>query len=240
MAMTGEPEVSRQSPIRPDPLPLREALRGLRFLLRRGGQTLVETVDVDVLPKPFAAIAGSLLREMGGFARNVDEVASGIAKTVLGGNASHSIAFTDLTTGRDADVQFAAAVYVALGTVLGRLGAPAVFVSEAAARSVFAGLMAQGAPKSAAQLTLDLLDARVIRGFTGQESARVPGAAIGNVAVFAVLLWLQANRTDDENEAALEAATDMAVVLAADINTACAARDTGAIQDIYRRYAAHV
>jgi hypothetical protein len=221
-------------------MPLREALRGLRFMLRRGGQTLVETVDVDVLPKPFAAIAGSVLREMGGFARNVDEVASGIAKTVLGGNASHNVSLTDPATGPDADAQFAAAVYVALGTVLGRLGAPGVFVSEAAARSVFAGLMAQAAPKSAAQLTLDLLDARVIRGFTGQESARVPSAAVGPVAVFAVLLWLQTNRTDDENEAALAAATDMAVVLAADVNTAFAARDTDAIQDLYVRYAAHV
>lgn len=232
--------MSRQLPIRPDPMALREALRGLRFMLRRGGQTLVETVDVDALPKPFAAIAGSVLREMGGFARSVDEVASDFAKSVLGGHASSSINLADLATERDADAQFAAAVYVALGTVLNRLGAPGVFVSEAAARSVFAGLMAQDAPKSAAQLTLDLLDARVIRGVTGQESARVPGAAIGPVAVFAVLLWLQTNRTDDENEAALEAATDMAVVLADTVNTAFAARDTDAIQYLYVRYAAHV
>jgi hypothetical protein len=238
--MTWEPEVSRQSPIRPDPMPLREALRGLRFLLRRGGQTLVETVDVDVLPKPFAAFAGTVLREMGGLARNVDEVASGFAKTVLGGNASHNVSLIDPATGPDADAQFAAAVYVALGTVLGRLGAPGVFISEAAARSVFAELMAQDAPKSAAQLTLDLLDARVIRGVKGREAARVPGAVIEPVAVFAVLLWLQANRTDDEHAAALEAATDMAVVLAADINTAFAARDTVAIHELYQRYAAHV
>jgi hypothetical protein len=238
--MIWELEVSRQSPIRPDPMPLREALRGLRFMLRRGGQTLVETMDVDVLPKPFAAIAGSVLREMEGFARNIDEVASGFAKSVLGGNASHNVSLTDPAAGPDADAQFAAAVYVALGTVLGRLGAPGVFVSEAAARSVFAGLRAQAAPKSAAQLTLDLLDARVIRGFTGQESARVTGTAIGPVAVFAVILWLQTNRTDDENEAALAAATDIAIVLAADVKTAFAARDTDAIQDLYMRYAAHV
>jgi hypothetical protein len=238
--MIWELEVSRQSPIRPDPMPLREALRGLRFMLRRGGQTLVETMDVDVLPKPFAAIAGSVLREMEGFARNIDEVASGFAKSVLGGNASHNVSLTDPATQPDADAQFAAAVYVALGTVLGRLGAPGMFVSEAAARGVFAGLRAQAAPKSAAQLTLDLLDARVIRGFTGQDSARVTGTAIGPVAVFAVILWLQTNRTDDENEAALAAATDIAVVLAADVNTAFAARDTDAIQDLYMRYAAHV
>jgi hypothetical protein len=238
--MIWELEVSRQSPIRPDPMPLREALRGLRFMLRRGGQTLVETMDVDVLPKPFAAIAGSVLREMEGFARNIDEVASGFAKSVLGGNASHNVSLTGPAAGPDADAQFAAAVYVALGTVLGRLGAPGMFVSEAAARSVFAGLRAQAAPNSAAQLTLDLLDARVIRGFTGQDSARVTGTAIGPVAVFAVILWLQTNRTDDENEAALAAATDIAVVLAADVNTAFAARDTDAIQDLYMRYAAHV
>ena len=39
--------MSRHAPLRPDPMPLREALRGLRFMLRRGGETLAETITMD-------------------------------------------------------------------------------------------------------------------------------------------------------------------------------------------------
>ena len=46
-------------------MPLREALRGLRFLLRRGGETIVDTLNVETLPKPASDLAGAVLRENG-------------------------------------------------------------------------------------------------------------------------------------------------------------------------------
>ena len=217
-------------------MPLREALRGLRFMLRRGGETLVETMTLQGLPKPAADLAGAVLREMGGIARNVDEIASGLAKTVLSGQEPQSLTLSDLSRGHGGDAQFGAAVYVALRSVLRRLGAPGVFVSEAAARHAY-GI---GDHADAATLTINLLNARVVRGTTAQEAARVPGSALEPVAIFAVLLWLQSTRSEDENEAALDAATDLAVALAAEVDKACAARDTRRIAALYARYVSHV
>ncbi|MGQ0564735.1 MAG: hypothetical protein ACT4OK_06655 [Gemmobacter sp.] len=235
--------MSNQSPIRPDPMPLREALRGLRHMLRRGGETLAETITVDALPGPAAGIAGAVLREVGGLAQRVDMVASGLAKSVLGGHDPAVVSLTDLGQAPDADARFAEAVYVALRSVLGRLGAPLAFVSEASARNVYAraaGRAAAAPSILAAVLTLDLLSARVLRDATAEEAARVPGAALEPVAIFAVLLWLQASRSELENEAALDAATDLAVAIAPEIARACAEGDTARLTALFEKYAAHV
>ena len=228
--------MSSHSPLRPDTMPLREALRGLRFLLRRGGETLAETITIDSLPKPAADLAGAVLREVGGIARNVDELASGLAKSVLGGAERPSMTLDDLTAGQHSPEHFGAAVYVALRSVLRRLGAPGVFVSEAAARRAWA----MNTKTDAATLTVNLLDARVVRGTTAEEAARVPGAALEPLAIFAVLLWLQSTRSDAENEEALDAAADLAIALAPEVTRACADRDTPRIAALYARYAAHV
>jgi hypothetical protein len=223
-------------------MPLREALRGLRFMLRRGGETLADTMSVESLPKPAADIAGAVLREVGGLARNVDEVASGLAKTILGGHAPQSATLDALSSTQDAGAQFAAAVYVALRSVLRRLGAPGVFVTEAGARAAFDRHAARpgDAVGNAARLTVDLLDARVVRGATAGEAAHVPGAALEPVAIFAVMLWLQSARSDEDNEAALDAASDLAVAVAAEVAAACASRDIGRIGALYAKLVAHV
>ncbi len=228
--------MSSHLPLPPDPMPLREALRGLRFMLRRGGETLAETITMEGLPKPAADLAGAVLREVDGIARNVEEIASGLARTVLGGHDAPSLTLNDMGTGTGADAQFGAAVYVALRSVLRRLGAPGVFVSEAAARRAYR----MGQTADAATLTINLLNARVVRGTTAHEAARVPGSALEPVAIFAVLLWLQSTRSEDENEAALDAATDLAVALAAEVDSALAAQDTGRITALYARYVSHV
>lgn len=228
--------MSSQPPLRPDPMPLREALRGLRFMLRRGGETLVDTMAIEGLPKPAADIAGAVLREVSGIARNVDDFASGLAKTVLGADEPPAVTLDNLAAGQAAEAEFGAAVYVALRSVLRRLGAPGVFVSEAAARRAYVA----GGAADPATLTVNLLEARVVRGTTAAEAARVPGSALEPVAIFAVLLWLQSTRSEDENEDALDAATDLAVALAAEVDRACAARDTARITALYARYVAHV
>lgn len=200
----------------PDPMPLREALRGLRFLLRRGGETLAETLP------PLAAIA-----QVEGLAQVADDLASGVVRKVLGGDEAPSDTLAHLS-----EAEFGIALYVALRSVLKRLGAPGVFVSEAAAREVFT--------RDPAALALGLVEARVIRGATAQEAARVPGAALEPVAIFAVLLWLQAARSDAENEAVLDAATDLAMVKAAEIAAIMAARDHTGIAKLFARLVPHV
>ena len=229
---------------RPDAMPLREALRGLRFLMRRGGETIAETFDLDALPKPASDFANVALREAEGFARSVDEIASDVAKTLLGGTASSALPLQDFIEKPNARGEFAMAIYAALSAVLRHLGASTVLVSEAAARAAFDRLPAKAAEEaienSAAQLTLFLLDARVLRGSTGQKTTLVSVASLEAVSLFAVLLWLQSARSDEENEMALIAASDIALALASDISAAVAERNATRIAALYKKYVSHV
>ncbi len=236
--------MSNHSFHRPDAMPLREALRGLRFVLRRGGEAIAETFDLDVLPKPASDFANVALREAGDFVRSVDEIASDVAKNLLGGSAISALPLQDIMEKPNARGDFAVAFYVALTTVLRHLGAPKVLVSEAAARAAFDRLPARVSEEAvenrAAQLTFCLLNARVMRGITAQQAALVPGASLEAVSLFAVMLWLQAARSDEENEAALMAASDMAVALAPEISAAVAEKDVARIAALYKKYVSHV
>lgn len=236
--------MSRHKLIPADTMPLREALRGLRFMMRRGGETIADTLNVETLPKPASDLASAVLREVEGLARSVDGIASDVVKTVLGGQTAEAAPLQELIERPESDAEFATAFYVAVTAVLRRLGAESVFVSEAAARRVFAGMDPQAAERPtahhAAELTLRLLEARVIRGTTAEQAARVPGAALEPVSLFAVILWLQSERTDADNESVLGAATDMAVALAGEIAPALAKRDVGQIAALYTKYVQHV
>ena len=62
----------------------------------------------------------------------------------------------------------------------------------------------------------------------------------GPVTIFTVLLWLQSERPDDEDEAALDSAADLAMALAADIALACTTRNRERLAALYAEFAAHV
>lgn len=235
--------MSNHLPIGPDPMPLREALRGLRHVLRKGGRTFAETLSTEGMPEPAAALADTMLREAEGIFRNIDNLTSGLAKTILGGETIKTLRLSELPQSKDGDLQFSQAVYVALRSVLDHLGAPDVFISEAAARSVYKRAIGRAEHKAStlsASLTLDLLSARIMRGTTALEAARVPGAALEAVAMFAVMLWLQSDRSDAENRAALDAASDLAIAIAPDIAKAFQENDSAAIAALYEKYAPHV
>ena len=229
-------------PLHSDPMPLREALRGLRYVLRRGGETLRDTISTEALPGPAGSLAHAVLREMGALAAQVDGVASDMARTVLGGAAPEAATLHDLGDHPGSEAQFAAAIYAALRAVLHHLGAPGVFVSEASACKVANLARAPGLSDArlAAQLTLDLLAAKVIRTPTADEAAHVPGGALQPVAIFAVMLWLQSDRAEQDNETALAAASDLAVALAGDVAKACADQNLDRIETLYAKYAPHV
>ena len=231
-----------RSPLLPDPMPLREALRGLRYVLRRGGETLRDTVLTEALPGPAGSLAHAVLREMGALAAQVDGVASDMARTVLGGAAPEAATLHDLGDHPGSEAQFAAAIYAALRAVLHQLGAPGVFVSEASACKVanLARVPGLTDARLAAQLTLDLLAAKVIRTPTADEAAHVPGGALQPVAIFAVMLWLQSDRAEQDNETALATASDLAVALAGDVAKACADQNLDRIETLYAKYAPHV
>lgn len=225
----------------PDAAPLREALRGIRFLLRRGGATVADTLSLDTLPDPARGLAKRMIREVEGLARTVDEAASAAAKSVLGGQDSPAETLDRLVGHSAAAAEFGRAVYIALDAVLRRIGVADAFISEMSARSTFAAWRQDhpnGEPEDwAADLTLRLLEARVIRGTVPTANALCDAEPI---ALFAVMLWLQSNRSDSENEAVLEAAADIALARSKAVNATVRSGDRTAIAALYRKYVDHV
>ena len=123
-----------------------------------------------------------------------------------------------MTVKQGAEDAFAQGIYAALRSVLRRLNAPSPYISETAARSAYLALTTQqrfGSNTSiAADLSLAFADAKVMRGSSAEDAAHVPGNSLEYTAIFAVLLWLQSNRSEAEDEAALSSASDLAVALA--------------------------
>ena len=228
----------------PDAMPMRDALRGLRHAVRRGGETLLDVMPVGSLPRPAAQLAGAVLHEVGAFAKGVNDVASGLARLALGGSAKSQGSLQDLTLHQGAEDGFAQGIYAALRAVLRHLNAPSAYISETAARSAYVALTPQqrlGSDASmAAALSLALAEAKVLRGLSAADAARVTGQSLDHIAIFAVMLWLQSNRSGAEDEKALEAATDLAVALGPEADAAFTAKDNTALATLYVEFASHV
>lgn len=232
--------MTKQGPL-PDPMPLRDALRGLRHAVRRGGETLLDVMPVDSLPAPAAGLAGAVLREVGALAEGLNEVASGFARLALGASDRPHATLHDLTASQHPQDAFAMGIYAALRTVLRRLNAASMYISETAARSAYLSTAPQGSDaETAAALSLALVAAKVLRGASAQDAALVPGSALDQVAIFAVMLWLQSDRSEAEDEAALDAATDLAIALAPDAAAAFVAGDAVRLAALYAEFAPHV
>lgn len=227
-----------------DTMPLREALRGLRFLLRRGRDTVAETLSLDALPKPASSLAAVVLREADDLAKSVDTVASKAFKTVLGGQDSPSASLDQIILHDGAEKEFAGAIYLALSSVLNRLGAESAFVSEMSARACFEEWRQDGLAGEPsdwlADLTLRLRDARVIRGVQSDKQGAVSVPDMEALAIFAVLLWLQSSRSEAENEAALDSAADITRARSAEITAAVQSNSRDAVAALFRKYVSHV
>ena len=229
-------------PQSPDAMPLREALRAMRHMLRKGGETLIDTIPVADLPVP--GLAGAVLQRVEALARSVDQVTSGMAKLVLGASEQRGPSLPGIAGQTAPDAAFAAACYAALRAVLQHFGVAGVFLSEAAIkqsyRAVMADLADDAEPLLAAKLTLALLNGHVIRGVTAADAAHVPLGALDQVAIFAVMLWLQTDRPAGEDTAALEAAADMALALSADIARASGSETPVALSTLFKEFAPRV
>jgi hypothetical protein len=224
-----------------DAMPLREALRGLRHVIRRGGKSFKNNVTVDKMPTSAAHVAGVVLREVEAIVKGVDQAASGFAKKMLSSPDPAAPSLHGITGQQNGDVVFAKAFYAATQAVLKRLGAPNLFISEARARKAFQQITVFDVPDAeiAAGLTIGLHTAQVLKG-KFVETSRVPANSIMPVAVFAVMLWLQSQRPEAEDEAALDAATDLSVALASDVSKACIESNKAGLATLYTEFASHV
>jgi hypothetical protein len=225
--------VAKKLPLAPDILNLRDALRGVRHVLRRSGETLSE-VPAATLPDPVAKIAGAVLRHGGELAKGADKMASGLAKRLLGGSSDSAPSMSEIIADRHAPEVFAATSYVALRAVLQQQGIEDALIVESAARAAYTQLAPDlgNAPEPilAANLTQLILDMNVV---CGAGEAR-------QLAIFAVVLWLMSDRPQSGSTAALEAAVDLASVLRQDIIAACDARDHGRLVKLYAEFINHV
>lgn len=235
--------MSNPSPL-PDPMPLRDALRGMRHAMRRGGETFLDAMPVDSLPRPVAELAGLVLREVGEIANRANQVASGFARLALGADPKPHGSLHLLAAGHGDEDAFAKGMYAALRLVLRRLHAPSAYVSETAARSAYLALTPDqrlgSQPSIGAALSLALVEAKVMRGTSAADAAHVPVGSVEHMAIFAVMLWLQSNRSEDQDEAALESATDLAVALAPEAGVAFRARDSKRLETLFAEFASHV
>lgn len=229
----------------PDPMPLREVLRGLRHSMRRSRRVLRETVTADVLPGPAARIAQPVLDGLDALAEGVDVAGSGLAKRLLGAKAHHVPRLETLLVSPDGEEVFAEATYEALRGALHRMGNDDAFVSEATARRSFAAVT-QGRtkvrtiPQVAAYLAFVLLDGTVIRDVALQHGTHGHADPIAPLAVVATLLWLMTDRDRVDPDGALDAASDIAVALAEEVVRLVTARDEVGLAQLLDEYAAHV
>lgn len=248
MRSEAPPNAMSHSLPHPDPLPLREALRGLRHGLRRSRRALREGVPLEALPGPAALLAGPVLESLDTLAGGLDAAGTDLARRLLGGDAHHVPPFDVLAADPHREELLAEAAYAALRGALLRMGDGEAFVSEAAARRAVQAVGGTGAgaepSRLAADLALRLIDAQVIRDLAPVPSLRVEASRAPAVAVVAALLWLMADRRDAgpglDSDAALDAATDLAVALAGEIAPAVAGRDIGALAALLDQFAPHV
>jgi len=227
-------------------MPLREALRAFRHGMRRSRRFLHETVPMEGLPEPAAQIAGNVLQGLDRFAKGLDHATTEVARRFLSDSPHTVPALSDFGKGPESTEIFAEALYSALRSILQRMGDNDAFISEASLRRVYAESAAVDPDRwrehpadAAADMTLRLLDAPVLRDVAPELEA-YRGERVAPVAVFAALLWLMADRSEEDADEALASAADLAVVLADEITLAAEISDRQSLSALFAQFAPHV
>ena len=226
--------MSKLARTHPDPAPIREALRGVRYVLR-GVTASLRDIPAPNLPGPAGDIVDRAARGVGALTSEVDAAASNLARKVLGGEHHSAVQLPDAVD----SAAFASALYWGLQRFFDRFEVPGQFVSELAGRTAYEQVM-QGEPGSIGALTCRLIDGKVIRGMPPLAISAMAGDEVRPVAVFSALLWLQSDRPEQDDEAALLAAQDIAVALRGDIARACSAHDHDVLNRLYHDFASHI
>lgn len=220
-------------PASPDLAGLRDALRGIRFALRRGGER-ISKAPIPALPAPAGQFAEVALRHGGELAKEVDRFASTVAKSLLNSGRESDVRMSRIAADQNSAEVFAAASYTALKRALDRLGVGDTLISESAALTAYLRVApiidTQSEADVAAELTVQLLDLDAIRGAT----------EMAPLAIFSVLLWLQSDRPETEGRASFEAAVDLAYTIRQDVLPACEALDRSRLSALYSEFIDHV
>lgn len=173
--------MSKMLPAQSDALPLREVLRGLRHIARRGGEAArdltaaIASADAD--RNIVNRLAVTVISEMEHIAVSLDGAAARAARGALGGLGEVTATLPELHDGCESSRPLAAALYTTLCMALSRLGAEHLFVSEMAARDAvlrwqrLSGAVADS--RLAVGLALALAEQHTVRGNPAHGTARV-------------------------------------------------------------------
>lgn len=231
-------------------LPLKDALRMLRFTVKRG-RTLLDKPLAPV-PSPISAVARAALRDFDQFADRVNDVAAGLSHRFLdSGDPGRLRAATleDIENIGEAEIVFAQAAYRGLTCALRHLGANEGLVSEVRIAEAYKTVIQSDVTDRdrffiAAALMQELVQRKVVRDLisapsqeTGdQEAAGLTEAELAKVSIFALILWFLVEREGDQDdvEALLLTCCDVARALEADLAERCG--DIERLRDLFAAY----
>lgn len=220
----------------PQTTQLKDALRVLRYTLRKGRDSVRETA-----PRRLPGIALSAMDEIEVVARNVDHFVCHVAHSVLGGSAANSTGLRQIRASSQPEHGFSASYYETMKVVLRHIGAKRALVNQSAGRRAFARFSnTPDVYEQAAQLTLHLADDRSITIDQMDDRPPVTRSGTNVVAVFAALLSMLADPDDADREAMIFAATELAVALQEKILDLYQKKDVSTLAALLERCANHV
>lgn len=227
-------------------LPIKDALRMLRHTMRIGRARLGE--PPAPMPGPVDTVARRVLDEVDHVAGQINAVAAGLSHRLLDAEpVARSPTLEEIVGRTDPAVTFAAAAYRGTTRALRLLGACDGLVSETRAAEAFRAALRETGPGDRYALAAAIAHGFgrrhvVINVLALPETAPegLSGVEIGRLAVFAVMLWLLADRLpeDEDPDGLLAAACAMARALSDDLARAGWTRE--AIGALLRAYADHI
>ncbi|WP_425032960.1 hypothetical protein [Pelagibius sp.] len=226
-------------------LPLKDALRMLRFTVKRGRSLLDK--PLAPVPSPISTVARAALRDFDQFADRVNDVAAGLSHRFLdSGDPGRLRAATleDIENIGEAEIVFAQAAYRGLTCALRHLGANEGLVSEVRIAEAYKTVIQSGATEGdrfsiAAALMQELVQRKVVRDLLSgpdQEAASLTEAELAKVSIFALILWFLVEREGDQDdvEALLLTCCDIARALESDLAERCG--DVERLRDLFAAY----
>ncbi len=226
-------------------LPVKDALRMLRFTMKRG-RTLLDRPLAPV-PSPISEMARTVLRDFDQVADRVNDIAAGLSHRFLdSGDPGRLRAATleDIENIGEAEIVFAQAAYRGLTCALRYLGANEGLVSEVRIAEAYKTAIQSGAADKdrfaiAAALMQELVQRKVVRDLLsgpGPEGDSLAEAELANVSVFALILWFLVERETDQDdvEALLLTCCDVARALEPDLAERCG--DTDRLRELFANY----
>jgi hypothetical protein len=236
-------------------LPVKDALRSIRFGLKRGRRLLDPMVSS--LPGPLGNVASRTLLNVDSIGSGVDRMLSGAAHRLLDHRDERTISDAlVLRADAQASVVFAQIVYQGLRQALRQLGAGNVLISERSAAEAFraASRTYDGADDRsalAATLLFALLDAGAVEFAERSAPKPVAGAVAGKklpigldhdqdvvlLALFAVMLWMQIDRGGDSETEDELLALSCDVTMALRRSIVSARDDRAKLADLLSHYA---